>query len=399
MLKQRSRLFLLVVILFLVALGWRSLTPVAQAVPSQLAVTGLQIAVAGTTIGTVDPAAPVALADVTRSIAEGSSVTLEFSTTADLAGDTTDVNFAESSASPQFPQCRVHQTNSQSSATVTTTTVTNPTTTTLYLFAISDSSNETGTHRCVMRLSGTNGTYLNITLNITDSTITATPTVTVTTTPVPFLTATTAGTAIPTATTGPSPTPLPSATPIPTLAARLVSDAGRLPLRTAPYLGASIVGYIFPDSATSGETNANDYFQILGKNNSENGVNVWYQLKVNGRVGWSSGVSLELNASADSAPWIASPFDTLDNAPDLGVIGIADRDLLLYHRPSTRSSVTHTLNVGTRLSIIGRTREITIDDWYHVRVDGVVGWVQCECTAEFPSVHVDSRQIAFVPVR
>ncbi|MFZ4828246.1 MAG: SH3 domain-containing protein [Phototrophicaceae bacterium] len=396
MLKRR---LILLVMIILFAFAWRSVPSLVQAVPNRLAVTGLQIAVAGTTIGTVDPAAPVALTDVTRSIAEGSAVTLEFSTTADLAGDTTDVNFAESSASPQFPQCRVHQTNSQSSATVTTTTVTNPTTTTLYLFAITDSSNETGTHRCVMRISGTNGTYLNITLNISDSTITATPTVTLTSTPVPFTTPTVVGTAIPTATTGPSPTPLPSATPIPTLAARLVSGAGRLPLRTAPYLGASIVGYIFPDSATSGDSNANDYFQILGKNNTENGVNMWYQLKVNGRVGWSSGVSLELNVGADSAPWVASPLDNLDSAPDLGVIGIADRDLLLYHRPSTRSQVTHTINVGTRLSIIGRTREITIDDWYHVRVDGIVGWVQCECTAEFPAVHVDLRQVAFVPVR
>jgi hypothetical protein len=229
-------------------------------------------------------------------------------------------------------------------------------------------------------------------------------------------------------------TPAPSPTSLPPPYAVIAPGIERLPVRTGPYLGASLVTVGIRDININADGTTNDgQYSILGKNRDENVDVFWYYIAINGHQGWVSGraITIELNGdgTADITPeteaaaltgeavvtegetaptfpqWSSIPFrgsifDEIDGAPDLGVFGTIIRERNIHRRPSRRAGIIGSVPVGAEVSIIGRTREITFDDWYQIRIGGTVGWIEVEQTQEQPAVETNPELIRDrVPVR
>lgn len=196
-----------------------------------------------------------------------------------------------------------------------------------------------------------------------------------------------------TATPGPSPTPLAP------LAVTLGEGINRLPVRTGPYLGASLVTVVLRDAAAAESGGEPPYYEVFATNNDENAEVTWYLIEANGSRGWVSGRATIVRDGI-GVPVQGSIFDTIDGAPDVGVIGDVTRDRNLHRRPSTRAGIIGFVPGGAQVSIIGRTREITVDDWYHVRYNGQVGWILGDVRSDDPAVIADRELLRDrVPVR
>jgi uncharacterized protein YraI len=177
-------------------------------------------------------------------------------------------------------------------------------------------------------------------------------------------------------TVGPTPTPAPIAT------GQVVRVRG-LAVRTGPYIGASFVGVARPGTQ----------YPLLAKNNSE-GPFTWYLIQLTEtRRGWASGRYLEVAGNLDAIPFQNTVFDQIDGAPDIGVIGQTRAVMNIRVRPSERTARIGQVPWGDQVSIIGRTRQGGSDFWYHIRYNGIVGWI----LADF--VRVRSGFIDAVPVR
>ncbi len=190
-------------------------------------------------------------------------------------------------------------------------------------------------------------------------------------------------------------TPIATAIPIPSVS--LLPEVQRLPVRTGPYLGATFITIAVRDTP-SGEP---EFYRVLARNNDENVDVTWFRIVVNGRIGWASGRSLELNnITEEELPVVGSIFDEIDGARDLGVPGVVVRGREVYRRPSTRAGIISFIPEESVVSIIGRTREFPFDDWYHVRFGGQTGWILSDIRLEDPAVLVNPDQVReIVPVR
>ena len=191
-------------------------------------------------------------------------------------------------------------------------------------------------------------------------------------------------------------TPIPTAIPVPSVA--LAEGVDVLPVRTGPYLGATFVTIAVREDVTG----VPQVYRVLARNNDENEDVTWFRIVANGKIGWASGRSLELrNVTEEELPFAGSIFDSIDNAPDLGVYGTVIKGRAVYRRPSTRAAVTgQYIPEGAVVSIIGRSREFPYDDWYQVRYGGGTGWILSEIRMEEPAVEVNPDQVReLVPVR
>jgi hypothetical protein len=233
--------------------------------------------------------------------------------------------------------------------------------------------------------------------------------------------------------------PVATATPSSDPSLVLAGGVGRLPVRTGPYLGASLSTIALRQAATADDdVDTQPRYPVFAKSRDETDDVFWYLTEVNGTRGWVSGrlvnvdfdgdgtadatpdtpaialtgeglivdaetgetISAQPRSYFDRVPYAGSIFDELDDAPDVGVSGLLLRDRTLHRRPSRRAAVIGELPAGTSVSILNRTREITVDDWYQVRIGAVVGWVESESNAEPPSVEVNRDRIRErVPVR
>lgn len=155
----------------------------------------------------------------------------------------------------------------------------------------------------------------------------------------------------------------PAATAIPPLTAS-VSGVNGLAVRTGPYLGASMVTVAVPGQE----------YPVLAQNPSEQGV-IWYKITVNGKTGWSSGRFLAFTSSPSGLPGEGSVFDTLDGAPDTGVIAVPRAFMNLRPRPTTRAPILADVPWGAEMPLLGRTVQAGNNRWFQVRYDGQVGWI------------------------
>lgn len=177
---------------------------------------------------------------------------------------------------------------------------------------------------------------------------------------------------------------VPTPYPTPSGPAASIFFVRALALRTGPYLGATYITRIDRDP---------QWYAVDARNDSE-GVFNWYRVTTpDGRTGWASGRYLNLNVDPNTLPVAGSIFDEIDNAPDVGAAGVATSVLNLRVRPSTRALEIANIGYGERVSIIGRTVQASMDQWYQVRrADGQVGWV----AVGFMRI---SGQINAVPIR
>jgi hypothetical protein len=181
-------------------------------------------------------------------------------------------------------------------------------------------------------------------------------------------------------TTVPGVTPTPIATAIPPLTVT-VNGAKGLSLRSGPYLGASLVGVVRPGTAYSPTAR-----------NRDEGQYDWYQINVDGKVGWASGRYLTGAGDASLISAQTTIFEQLDDAPDTGVIAVPRSIMNLRRRPSDRTETLVQIPWGAELPLLNRTIQYGKDYWYQVRYDGKVGWIY----APFVGVRGD---INLVPIR
>ncbi len=173
-------------------------------------------------------------------------------------------------------------------------------------------------------------------------------------------------------------TPPPAPTAVPPLTVSVTTRG--LSLRTGPYLGASFIGVARPGTA-----------YVPTARNQDEGTYTWFQITVGERTGWSSGRYLQVTGDPNTAPLVSTVFEQIDNAPDLGVIGVPRAIMNLRRRPSQRAARIAQIAWGDEVQIIGRTRQGGKDFWYQVRWNGQVGWIFA------PFVRVDGN-INIVPV-
>ena len=143
-----------------------------------------------------------------------------------------------------------------------------------------------------------------------------------------------------------------------------VTGARGLALRSGPYLGASFITTLLPDQP----------YPVLARNRDE-GIYNWYLLRVGERQGWASGRFLTLNVDPNSLPVQGSIFDQIDAAADIGARAYPRAVMNMRSRPSTRMPVIGSIPWGGTAELLGRTVQAGIDQWYHVRYEGVVGWI------------------------
>ncbi len=143
-----------------------------------------------------------------------------------------------------------------------------------------------------------------------------------------------------------------------------VTGVRGLALRSGPYLGASFITTLPQDQT----------YTVLGRNKDE-GIYNWYKLQVGERVGWSSGRYLTVNVDLNTVPLIASGFDGIDGAPDIGARAYPRAVMNLRTRPSIRMPKIMDIPWGASLELIGRTVQAGQNKWLQVRYNGVVGWI------------------------
>ena len=162
----------------------------------------------------------------------------------------------------------------------------------------------------------------------------------------------------------PTLTPFPTSTPIP-IVGQVTDAVEELAVRTGPYLGATLIGTA---------VRAFEY-PVIARSNDESSEYTWYFIDLGEYQGWVSGRYFAFRFDENILPGRGSIYDTIDNAPDVGVTGTTLSINDLRRRPSGRSQILTTIPADTRLSLIGRTRQNGGDYWYQVRYNGQVGWI------------------------
>jgi uncharacterized protein YraI len=181
-------------------------------------------------------------------------------------------------------------------------------------------------------------------------------------------------------TAGVTGTPTPAPTAVPPAIGSIFYVKG-LALRTGPYLGASYIGV-----ALAGQT------YTPSARNRDEGIYNWYFVTVGEKSGWISGKYLNFTGDPNALPVRSTVFESIDGAPDLGVIGSTRSNMNLRRRPSERSDLLAKIPWGAEVSVLGRTVQGGKNFWLHVRYKDQVGWI----IASYVSVRGD---IGSVPVR
>jgi len=133
--------------------------------------------------------------------------------------------------------------------------------------------------------------------------------------------------------------------------------AARLNVRDNPNANATILVKI----------NRNEVYPVVGKN----GDSSWFQISVNGVVGWVSGRFVVVGgnqsvAVVTNAQSVAQPVDTGFNATALTTVNVRNA-------PNTRGTTIVTkMHRNDVARIVGRTAN---NSWWEVNFNGTVGWV------------------------
>lgn len=164
-------------------------------------------------------------------------------------------------------------------------------------------------------------------------------------------------------TTTPGVVVTPGATAVPSITASVVTVKG-LAVRTGPYLGATMVTIARPGTA----------YAVNGKNRDE-GLFTWYLITVGEKTGWASGRYLQITGDVNTVPDLGSVFDTIDNAPDVGIRAYPRAIMNFRRRPSIRAPLLGKIPWGEELVLVGRTVRAGSNFWLQVRYNGQVGWI------------------------
>jgi uncharacterized protein YraI len=165
---------------------------------------------------------------------------------------------------------------------------------------------------------------------------------------------------------GPTPTPGPTNTPAPTALPPIppgaitatVIRASVLNVRSAPFLGAPVIGRI----------RRSQTYAIVGRNSNA----TWFLLQLSGFQGWAFGYYLafygnEFNVPVVSAAGSGTVVDLTSQA-----VGVTEGGMRLRAAPTVESAQIGRIPWGQTIPITGRTSD---GQWYRTVWFGTVGWV------------------------
>jgi uncharacterized protein YgiM (DUF1202 family) len=163
--------------------------------------------------------------------------------------------------------------------------------------------------------------------------------------------------------------PPPSAAPANTGTTAQVT-AYRLNVRSAPTTSGDILIKI----------NKNEVYPVVGSNADKS----WYQLNINGVIGWVFGRFVLVSGSAgvpvvnSSAPTLSQPADTGYTVTGLATVNIRSQ-------PSTAGAILGKLPLHGAANVVGRNGSNT---WWQINYAGLVGWVSSTYAQIQPGVEI-----------
>lgn len=181
-------------------------------------------------------------------------------------------------------------------------------------------------------------------------------------------------------TVGPTLTPTRTSPPAipPGVQAATVIRASVLNIRSAPSLGATVLGRVLRGQR----------YAVIGRDENAR----WFLLQLGGYQGWAWGYYLAVEGNEFNPP-ITSPFGSLGVPPgvsDTGTVAQAQATLRLREAPSVATRQIGRVTWGGFLPVVGRTAD---GYWYQVVWKGTVGWVYS------PFVEILQGDLANVPIR
>ncbi|NWF69321.1 MAG: SH3 domain-containing protein [Chloroflexi bacterium] len=181
----------------------------------------------------------------------------------------------------------------------------------------------------------------------------------------------------PTPTAGPTNTPTITALPPipPGAISATVIRASVLNVRSAPFLGADVLGRIL-----RGQT-----YAIVGRNSNA----TWFLLQLSGYQGWAFGYYLAFNGNEFNAPVVSAAGSGTIVDLNTQAVGITQGGMRLRAQPTTASAQIGRIPWGETIPITGRTAD---GQWYRTSWFGTVGWVYA------PFIRIVEGNLNNVPV-
>jgi uncharacterized protein YraI len=170
-------------------------------------------------------------------------------------------------------------------------------------------------------------------------------------------------------------TPIPVGQPVITGPALTVTGAFRLNVRDVP----SVTG-----SQVLTRINRNETYPIVGRNADSQ----WYQINVNGVVGWVS-ARFVTTQNAGSVPVVSSTGSGQGGGSVSTVLQVTATPYTVNIRqgPGTQFARLARLPAGRTAALVGR---IANNTWFQVNYNGIVGWVSAEFVVLTPGADLNS---------
>lgn len=173
-------------------------------------------------------------------------------------------------------------------------------------------------------------------------------------------------------------TPIPVGQPVVSGAALTVTGAFRLNVRNLPSVsGSSILTRI----------NRNETYSIVGRTAD----NAWYQINVNGVVGWVS-ARFVTTQNAGNVPIVnATGSGQGGGSVTTGLtVTATPYTVNIRQGPGTQFARIARLPAGRNAQLVGRT---ATNQWFQVNYNGIVGWVAAEFVVLTPGANLNSVSI------
>ncbi len=166
--------------------------------------------------------------------------------------------------------------------------------------------------------------------------------------------------------TGPTPTPGPTNTPAPTSLPPIppgaitatVIRASVLNVRSAPFIGAPVLGRI----------RRSQTYAIVGRNSNA----TWFLLQLSGFQAWAFGYYLAFYGNEFNVPVVSAAGSGTFVDLNSQAVGITQGGMRLRAEPNTTSAQIGRIPWGQTIPITGRTAD---GAWYRTNWFGTVGWV------------------------
>lgn len=151
--------------------------------------------------------------------------------------------------------------------------------------------------------------------------------------------------------------PNPTSVPAQNTGTTAVVNTSRLNVRNAPDTNAPILIKI----------NRNESYPVVGANGDKS----WYQINVNGVVGWVFARFVNVSGNP-TVPVTNTGGNNLAQPVDTGIDVTALATVNIRSGPSTRQAILGKMAFQSKARIVGRTSN---NSWWQVNYGGLVGWV------------------------